>query len=167
MLTFNKYFVKSIFFPLLLISLVLTCVIWIAQIMRLLNFLEGGVSVLDFFKLVSLIIPSLVFYIAPIITLLAVIFAYNKLKEEQQILVLQSSGLSNLAICKPGLIVAVMMTLVSFSISAYFMPLSYNMLKDRINYMRDTYISSTITPKRFNQISNDMTLHVKEADELG
>ena len=135
--------------------------------MRLLNLLEGGVSVLDFFKLVSLIIPSLVFYIAPVITLLAVIFAYNKLKEEQQILVLQSSGLSDFAICKPALVVAMLMTIVSFSISAYFMPLSYNILKDRMNYMRDSYISNTIIPKRFNQISSDLTLHVKEADKLG
>lgn len=167
MLTFNKYFAKSIFFPLALISFVLTCVIWVAQIMRLLYLLEGGVSVIDFFKLVSLIIPSLIFYIAPIITLLAVIVTYNKFKEDQQILILQASGLNDLSICKPGLVVASLMAMISLSISAYFMPLSYNALKSRIDYMRDSYISSTITPKRFNQISNDLTLHVKEADELG
>lgn len=132
--------------------------------MRLLYLLDKGVSLGDFFSVVALIIPSLLFSIMPLITMLASIFVYNRLSEDRQLLILKACGLDDFSLATPALYVAAIFTILNLFISAYLMPVSYNKLKIQLGVMRNSYISSIIEIRKFNQISKDTTLYIEGMD---
>ena len=167
MLIYKKYIAQTILYPFIALSFVLTSLVWITQILKLLYLLEKGVELIEFLNLIILIIPSIFFMISPLISVLAVIYVYNKIQENRQLIILRVGGLSNFALAKPGLLVVFCITLVSYYISLYLMPFSYSKLKHDLNNFRQNYISTNIiNAKSFNQISKDFTIYLdkKSAD---
>ncbi len=167
MLIYKKYIIKAIFYPFIALSFVLTSLVWITQILKLLHLLDRGINSADFLKLVILILPSLFFMISPLISVLAVIYVYNKLQEDRQLIILRTSGLSNFAIAKPALIIATYITLISYYVSLYLTPLSYSKLKYELNHFRESYVSNIIIEKTFNQISKYITIYVDKKNTNG
>lgn len=167
MLIYKKYIIKAIFQPFIVLSFILTSLVWITQILKLLYLLDKGVSPVDFLKLNILIVPSLFFMISPLVSVIAVIYAYNKLQEERQLIIFKASSLSNLAIAKPALIIAIFITLFSYYVSLYLTPLSYGKLKYDLNNFRENYVSNFITEKTFNQLSKYTTIYVERKDAGG
>lgn len=170
MLIYKKYIEKTILYPFMTLSFVLTNLVWITQILKLLYLLEKGIEFIEFLKLIILIIPSIFFMISPFISVLAVIYVYNKLQENRQLMILRVAGLSNFALVKPGLFIVFCITLVSYYISLYLMPVSYSKLKHDLNNFRQNYISTStdiINPKAFNQISKDLTIYLYKKSNDG
>lgn len=160
MLTYKKYISKAILYPFLALSVGLTSIVWITQILKLLYLIDKGVGFTEFCSLMILILPSLFFMISPLVSVLSVIFVYNKLQENREIITLKASGLSNFSITKPALTFAFIVTLFVYYISSYLMPLSYNKLKSGLSNVRENYLSSIIDEKKFNQISKNITVYI-------
>lgn len=165
MLTYKKYITKSILYPFITIAFILTSFVWIMQILRLINLIDKGVKLGHFLQIVVLIVPSLLFMILPLVTIISVIFEYNKLQDERQLIILKSSGLSNYDIAKPALFIATLATLFSYYLSVYLMPLSYNSLKEQLSHLKENYVSNVIDTKTFNQISKNVTIYADQKDE--
>ena len=160
MSTYKTYILKSILPPLAMLTVILTSLVWITQTLRLIHLLDKGIEFKHFLKLIILLIPSLLFMILPIIAVLTVIYVYNRLQEERQLVILRSSGLSNYDLAKPALLIAAIITIISYYISAYLMPLSYNNLKQGLNDFRESYVSNIIDTRTFNQISKHSNIYV-------
>ena len=168
MLIYKKYIAKTILYPFIALSFVLTSLVWITQILKLLYLLEKGVKLIDFLSLIILIIPSIFFMISPFISVLAIIYIYSKLQENRQLIILRIAGLSNFSLAKPALLIVICITMVSYYISLYLMPLSYSKLKDDLNNFRQNYVSTNIIEaKVFNQISQDFTIYLDKKNVDG
>lgn len=159
MLTYKKYIAKSILLPFLTITFILTSFVWVIQILRLINLIDKGLKLSHFMQLVILIIPSLLFMILPLVTVISVIYEYNKLQDEKQLIILKCSGLSNYEIAKPALLIATIATLFTYYISAYLMPVSYNRLKQELSYIKENYVSEIVDARTFNQVSRYITIY--------
>ena len=131
MYIYSKYIAKTIIPVLFVITIVLTSLVWIVQVLNLVSLLEKGVELKSFIKLVSLLIPYLLFMIMPIISVIGVIYVYARLQDERQLIILRGAGLNNYEIAKPALLVATILTIIAAYISAYLMPVSYNNLKKK------------------------------------
>jgi len=167
MLTYKTHILKNIIFPLISIILLTTFVVWIVQILRLTPLIEQGIRIKSFLKLIIFLLPSLLFMILPIVTVISVIYVYNRLQEERQLVILRSSGLSNYDLIKPALLIAIIVTIISYYISMYLMPLSYSNLKQGLNNFKENYLTSMIHPKTFNSISKDYTIYVDTKSSNG
>jgi len=167
MLIYKKYIAKSILYPLVALSFVLTSLVWITQILKLLPLIDKGIALSDFLSLVILFLPSLFFMISPLIAVIAVIYVYVKLKDDRQLIILKASGLSNFAIAKPALLIATIITLISYYISLHLMPLSYNKLKYSLSDFRENYVSNIVTERTFNQLSKYTTIYVDKKNPDG
>lgn len=166
--TYKKYIFKTILPTFLILSTVLTSLVWITQTLRLVHFIDKGIAFQNFIKIVMLLIPSLLFMILPIITVTSVIVVYNRLQEERQLIIFQSAGLSNFNILKPALYLTTLITIFSAYISAYLMPYSYNKLKEETNSFQKGYVTNIIDARTFNQISPTSTIYIdsKHSDGL-
>ena len=160
MQTYSKYIIKNIIPLFLMLSLVLTGLVWIIQVLNLINLFEKGISFKNFFKLSILLLPYLLFVIMPVVSLISMVYVYSRLQEERQLLVLRSAGLNNFKLLKPALLVASSITIIVYFISAYLMPISYNSLKLNLSNFKEGYISNIIDVKTFNQISKYITIYV-------
>ena len=167
MLIYKKYIAKAIFYPFIALSSILTSLVWITQILKLLYLLDKGINSIDFLKLMILILPSLFFMISPLVSVIAIIYVYNNLQEDRQLIILKASGLSNFAIAKPGLIVATFITFIAYYVSLYLTPLSYSKLKYELSDFRENFVSNIITEKTFNQLSKYITIYVEKKNTDG
>ena len=167
MLIYQTYIIRSILLPLLVITFVITSIVWITQILKLLYLIERGISLVDFVSVIILTIPALLFIVLPFVTVLAVIYSYNRLREERQLIILKNSGLNPLQLASPALLVAFLVTIFSYYISFELLPLSYIKLKSDLSFAKNNYASNIITGKTFNQISNDIVVYVDKKSEDG
>ena len=167
MLTYKKYIAKSILPPLATLTILLTSLVWVTQTLRMVHLIDKGIELKHFFKIIILLVPSLLFMILPIIAVLTVIYVYNNLQDERQLVILRNSGISNYALAKPALLVATGVTIFAYYISAYLMPLSYNNMKQELSNFREGYISSIISSKTFNQISKNSNIYVEHKNTDG
>jgi lipopolysaccharide export system permease protein len=130
--------------------------------LNFLHLIELGVGVGTFLSTMTLFLPYLIFIILPIICVLSTINIYKTLKEQNQLIILQASGLTHYALIKPALILGMIVTCCAYYISFIVIPSSHHLLKNRLEFFRENYISSTIEPQTFNAISKQSTLYIEQ-----
>jgi len=162
MLIYQRYIIYNLLFPFCLLTIILTGIVWITQIFKLLPLIDRGINLTNFIYLVTLVLPFLLFIILPFVTIIAIIYTYNKLGEERQLIILKNSGLNNFKVAAPALIVAGLVTLLAYYISAQLLPWSYTNLKTSLNSIKQNFASSFIAEKTFNQLSKHITFYVSK-----
>ena len=145
------YVLKNLAAPTTFITLSLVCVVWLTQSLRFIDLIiNQGLPVYDFLKLITLLLPSLFGLVLPISMLCSTLYTYNKLNNESEILVLKAAGVSRFGIARPCLILAFIVTILGYAVSAYFLPASYREFKDMQYYFRDNYASMMLEEGIFN-----------------
>lgn len=167
MLIYQKYILKNVLPIFAMLTLVLTGLVWITQTLRMMHLIDKGVELKYFFRLTMFLIPSILFVILPIILVIAMIYVYNRLQEERQLMILKNSGLSNYALLKPALFFSVIVMMFAYYISAYLMPLSYNDMKQGLSNFYEGHASSIIVPRSFNRISKYSNIYVDQKNPDG
>lgn len=162
MLIYQRYIIHNLLFPLGLLGVILTGVVWITQIFKLLPLIDRGIDLSNFIYLIVLVIPSLLFIILPFIVIISIIYTYNRLGEERQLIILKNSGLSNLRLAMPALIISIIITILSYYVSIQLLPASYTRLKTSLNLIKENFASSFITEKTFNQLSKYINFYINK-----
>ncbi|MDE3060667.1 MAG: LPS export ABC transporter permease LptF [Pseudomonadota bacterium] len=165
---YSRYIVRHLVHSTLLITFSLTSIVWLTQALRFIDFIVNqGVSIAIFVKLTVLLIPSLVMMILPPSFFCAVIFVYNKLKTDSELIVMQAAGLSKWRLAMPALQAALGVALVGYAISLYLMPVSYGKFRDMQNYLRNNYASILLEDGVFNTPVEGLTVFIRERDRDG
>lgn len=152
----------------LIITLSITGIAWLSQSLRFVDFIVNkGLSVGTFFYITILIIPSLLWVVLPVALFLSIIYSYNKLANESELIIFKTSGIDNLSLLKPALMFAALCTLASFAIGAYLLPISYREFKDTQNFIRNNYASILLQEGVFSNPSPNLTVYIKERDYEG
>ena len=73
----------------------LTAVVWVTQALRQIDLLTSkGQTILVFFTITGLTVPSLVAIIAPVALFVGVLYCLNKLNGDSELIVMSASGVS-------------------------------------------------------------------------
>ncbi|MCK9916329.1 LPS export ABC transporter permease LptF [Microbacteriaceae bacterium K1510] len=141
----------------------LTAVIWVTQALRDIDIMTSqGQTILVFVGITGLIIPLLVLVIAPIALLIAVAHSLNKLSTDSEIIVMNAAGMSPWILFRAFLNVAIVVSILVASISAYFAPKGLRMLRDWLTEVRANVVSTIVQPGRFTSMESGVTIHIKE-----
>jgi lipopolysaccharide export system permease protein len=168
MYRYNKYIIKHLVHSTLLITFSLTSIVWLTQALRFVEFIVNqGVSITVFMQLTLLLIPSLLMMIFPPAVFCAVLFTYNKLTMDSELVVMQSMGLSRWRLAEPAIIVAAIVTLFTYIIAAYLQPSSYKQFKEMQYILRDKYVSLLVQEGVFSNPVDGLTVFIRERDSSG
>lgn len=168
MYQYNKYITKHLIHSVLLITFSLTSIVWLTQALRFIDVIVNqGVSIAIFLKLTILLIPSLLLMILPPAVLCAILFVYNKLKVESELIVMQAAGLSRWRLAAPALQMAAAVTLIGYAISLYLQPVSYTKFKDMQSFLRNNYVSILLQDGVFSNPVEGLTVFIRERDKDG
>lgn len=168
MYRYNKYIIRHLVHSMLLITFSLTSIVWLTQALRFVEFIVNqGVSITVFVHLTLLLVPSLLMMILPPAIFCSVLFTYNKLTTDSELVVMQAMGLSRWHLARPALIVSAATMLITYSISMYFQPLSYKKFKDMQSALRDNYVSLQVQEGVFSNPVEGLTVFVRERDASG
>lgn len=168
MYQYSKYIIRHLIHSTLLITFSLTSIVWLTQALRFIDFIVNqGISITVFLHLTLLLIPSLLLMILPPAFFCSVLFVYNKLKMDSELIVMQSAGLSRWRLGRPALQVGLAITLLGYTIAMYFQPVSYTRFKDMQSFLRNSYVSLLLQEGVFSNPVNGLTVFIRERDRDG
>jgi lipopolysaccharide export system permease protein len=165
---YNRYIIRQLIHSTLLITVSLTSIIWLTQALRFIDFIVNqGVSISIFLELTSLLLPALLLVILPPAFFCALIFTYHKLKSDNELVVMQSAGLSRWKLAAPALNVAVGVMAIGFIISLYFQPTSYRQFRDLQQFLRNNYVSILLQEGVFSSPVDGLTVFIRQRNDDG
>jgi lipopolysaccharide export system permease protein len=126
-----------------------------------------GLPLTTFLYLTALLFPSLLLVIMPFALFCGVLFAYQRLTVESELVVLQAVGLSNLQLAMPGIILGLFVTSLGYVNSLHAMPAAYRSFKDLQHEVSRDFSHLLLQPGIFNAPVPKLTVYVREATEDG
>ena len=158
---YTLYMLRSLFGSFFIISILLTSIVWITQSLRIVNLILGkGIGIVAFVKLSLLLLPSLVYMIIPIALFISVIIVFHRLYMEKELVILRGAGLNNIQIAKPAIIFSVLITILSYSISVYFLPKTYRHFKELQTFFKNRYASLLLQEGVFSTQVTGLTVYI-------
>src|ERR1700730_18385367 len=131
MTALGRYILKQSFNVMLLVTGALTAAVWLAQSLRLVDLIVNrGLSAEMFLYLALLILPRFLDIVLPIGTFIAVLFVFNRLITESELVVMRAAGVSPYFLAKPVLVLSGIGFLFFMILSAYFLPAANREFKD-------------------------------------
>jgi lipopolysaccharide export system permease protein len=164
----SKYILRQCFGIMIFVTAALSAAIWLAQSLRLIDLIVNrGLSVDLFLYLAALILPRFLDIVLPVGVFIAVLFTYNRLTAESELVVMRSAGLSHFALAKPVLMLAGIAFVILASLSVYFLPASNRAFKDLQFEIRNRFVSTLIQEGTFTTIADKVTIYVRSRGDLG
>src|SRR6516165_8311633 len=164
----DRYILRQCFAVMIFVTAALSAAIWLAQSLRLIDLIVNrGLSIEIFLYLAALILPRFLDIVLPIGVFIAVLFTFNRLSAESELVVMRSAGLSHLALAKPVLILAGIGFLILMSLSAYFLPASNRAFKDLQFEIRNRFVSSLLQEGTFTTIADKLTIYIRSRNDSG
>ena len=163
-----KYLFWQLVLPTLIATLAFSGAVWLSQSLRFVDLIVNkGLPLTTFLYLTALLFPSLLLVIMPFALFCGVLFAYQRLTVESELVVMQSVGLSNLQLAMPGLILGLFVTSLGYVNSLYAMPAAYRNFKDLQHEVSRDFSHLLLQPGIFNAPIPRLTVYVREATEDG
>lgn len=163
MASISRYIFRTTFGAFTVVLVSLTAVIWVTQALRDIDIMTSqGQTILVFIGITGLIIPLLILVIAPIALLIAVAHTLNKLSTDSEIIVMNAAGMSPGVLFRSFLNVAIVVSILVGTISAYAAPKGLRMLRDWLTEVRANVVSTIVQPGRFTSIEANVTIHIRE-----
>lgn len=164
----TRYVLRQTLMLTLAFTLVFSAAVWLVQSLRLIDLIVNrGLSLGIFLKLAVLILPRFIEIVLPIAIFLAVLFIYNRLISESELIVMRASGLSQITLARPALILAAGGALVMLLLSTYLLPAAFREFKDLQFEIRGRFASALIQEGVFNTISDRFSVFVRTRDRRG
>lgn len=164
----NRYILRQCLSVMIFVTGALTAAVWLAQSLKLVDLIVNrGLSAEVFLYLAMLIVPRFLDIVIPIGTFIAVLFVFNKLTSESELIVMRAAGMSPFALAKPVLELAAVSWLILMLLSTYLLPASNRQFKDLQFEIRNRFVSSLLQEGSFTTISDKLTIYIGSRDERG
>lgn len=150
------------FFPIFLGLYFITSIIFLVKIAALTSIIT--IDVLELFKLYMYVVPTIVFYTAPISFFISLVITLAKLSSEYELIVITSFGLNPMKILKIFFPVTLLLSLSLIIISVGLIPKA-KYLNERFLEQKKKEANFNIKASEFGQKFGDWLIYISEKDE--
>lgn len=145
------------------VTLTLTFAIWLTQSLRLIELIvDGGAPLRLFATLILLTLPSFLAIVMPIGLVAAILFTYNRLTTDSELVVMRAAGLSPLALAKPAVLLGVVVMMIGYALNLYVAPAANRELIQLRTLVQTEYSTVFLREGVFNDVSDGLTVYVRE-----
>lgn len=165
---YDRYILSSLLRMFGLFALVLVGVYWVNHAVSLFDqLIAGGHSILVFFELSALGLPSLIRIVLPIAGFAAAVYVTNRLSEESELTVMQAIGSSPWRIARPVLVFGLLVGSMMMILSHVLLPAALAQLK--LREMEISQYSSTrlLTEGAFLHPTSGITFFIHTIEDDG
>jgi lipopolysaccharide export system permease protein len=164
----HRYLMRSLLLATAIVIAVLSLAIWLTQSIRVLELtIDGGAPLRVFLALLLLALPQFLIVILPVTVLLVIVFVYNRLIMDNELVVMRSLGLGPWGLARPALILAGVATLICFVLTLWAAPAANRQSRDTIQIMRSAYSSLLLREGVFNSVGTGVTVFVQARNAAG
>ena len=164
----NKYILKQIFIGLLLVCFSLMSIIWLSQSLRFLDLIVSkGISAGIFVKLTSLLMPRIFTILAPIALFASVIFVYNRMLIDQELIVMKSAGISPQKLAQPAILMGIILTVFNIYLINFGIPKAETAFKELQWKVKNNISQLMFREGEFTNLQSDLTVFISAHDDDG
>lgn len=157
MLIANRLIFRQVAALCLSLTFVLLCCMWLVHSMRIVELiLKSSESFFTFFKLMLLTVPDLLVIVLPIATLISVIFVYNRLQNDRELVALSACGYSNWSLAWPSVLFSILVSGFIYFINIFVLHESFREVRDVEHKLKNSLPNLIITPGVFNPMGDSM-----------
>ena len=164
----TRYLFKNLFSVTVFTVISLTLVIWLTQSLKLLELIASSdAPPALFLKLVGLTLPRFLEVILPLALVAGILFTYNKMIMDNELVVMRACGFDQFALARPALVLCGAFMAIILAITCYISPLSHGEMKKLRRDIKAQYSAFLVREGVFNTFSDDLTVYVRERDAAG
>ena len=142
---------------------ILTGVIWITQALRQIDLLTSkGQTILIFFMMTGLALPSLVGIIAPVALFAGILYTLNKLNGDSELVVMSASGVSPGRLLRPLALLSAAVFAIVAAIYIQVLPWTFGAIENLTTFVRADFISNFARPGAFSDLELGFVFHYRE-----
>jgi len=157
----DKYFTKQLIGVFIMLLLILTGLAWMVQIMSMMKFLLNyGIELTNFLGLTVMMIPFILSIVVPFVTFISVIFVYNKLIGDNEIVVMAGTGCSPARIARPAIALAAILTGAHLILNMWFVPMTQAKFYDTQWNLRYGLAHLKLQEGAFTEMSHGLVVYV-------
>lgn len=164
----ERYILRQLAVVAALVTLTLTLAIWLTQSLRFVELIVNrGLTLQSYLYLTLLLLPSFLSLMLPVALFTAVLFTYNKLIIDSELVVLRTAGLGPFQLARPALLLATVIVAIGYFLSLFLLPWSYRQFKDLEFNVRSDYSSVLLKEGTFNNITSGITVYIRSREPNG
>jgi len=164
----QRYLLRQLVVVAALVTLTLTLAIWLTQSLRFVELIVNrGLSLQSYLSLTLLLLPSFLSLMLPVALFTGVLFTYNKLITDSELVVLRAAGLGPFQLARPALLLAIVVVAIGYFLSLYLLPWSYRQFKDFEFNIRSDYSAVLLKEGAFNNVTQGITVYIRSREADG
>eukprot|EP01036_Dinobryon_divergens_P006998 gene6998-9307_t len=148
--------------------LALTMLVWLTQGVRDFDLMTSqGQTIVIFFVITSLVLPTIIVIIAPFALSLASIWTLNRLNSDSELVVMGAAGMSATRVARPFMLLAILTSIGIGAVTLYGQPAALRELRYWITQVRADLIAQIVREGQFTTVEGGLTFHVRERRSNG
>jgi len=164
----NLYLFSQVLIAFLFSGIAVTFVVLFTQSFRMMSFvIDNSSTMLVFFQLMGLLIPTFLPLIVPISLGVAVLFIYHKFVVDSEMVIMRAAGMSPMRLAMPALLLALGVVLGGYALTTWVTPLANRTLVTLQYKVRDDFSAFMIRPGAFNDLADGLTFYARQRGREG
>lgn len=164
----NRYIIKQILIGFLLVTFSLMSIIWLTQSLRFIDLItNNGISISIFAELTSLLMPRIFTVLAPISLFAAVLFVYNRMLSDRELVVMQAAGISPWENAKPAVYFGLLMTVFNFYVYNWGIPWAEKTFNELQWQVKNNVSHLMFREGEFTSLQNGLTVFISAHEKDG
>lgn len=164
----NRYIIRQIVVGFLLVTFSLMSIIWLTQSLRFIDLITNkGLSVAVFAEMTTLLMPRIFTVLAPIAVFAAVLFVYNRMLSDRELVVIKSAGIGPWENAKPAVIVGIVLCLVNIYVFNYGIPWAEKTFNELQWKVKNDVSHLMFREGEFTTLQNNLTVFITTHEKDG
>lgn len=159
----TRYIGRNLLIATLFVTGVLALVILLTQSLRFLDLvISAGASSALFFALSFLVLPRFLEIILPLGFAVAVLFTYQRLQSDSELVVMRATGASPTQLARPAIHLGLIGCLLMILTTLWITPLTLQQMQHLRNVIKSEFSAMMLREGVFNTIGDGLTVYVRE-----
>lgn len=165
---FTRYLFRNLSFATLFTAVTLAGIVLLTQSIRFLELVvESGASSFSFWVVTLLALPRFFEIILPLALTIGIIFFYNRMSSDSEMVIAKSAGLSPMQLSRPALYLATLIALILFFITTWLAPVSLSSMQQMRIAIKAQYSNLLLREGIFNFVGKELTVYIRERNSDG
>ncbi|WP_431857418.1 LPS export ABC transporter permease LptF [Azospirillum sp.] len=164
----ERYLFRNLLVATLYSTAGLTVTIWLTQSLRLIEVVvEAGAPLRLFLWLLLLTVPTFLGIVLPIALVGAVLFTYNRLTMDSELVVMRAAGVGPMRLALPALVLSGAVMAIVFVLNLWLTPAAHRELVRMEYAVKNDYSQLFLREGVFNDIGEKLSVFVRSRDRDG
>ena len=157
----DTYIIKQITVGFLLVALSLMSMLWLTQSLKFVEMVtDKGLPVYLFVEMTSLLMPRVFAILSPIALFVAVMFVYNRLITDSELIVMKAVGISSMVIARAAIFMGILLALFNVFVLNWVVPAAENKFRDLEYEVKSSFTKMMLREGMFTTFKDSTTVFI-------